>query len=89
MLSSGTFITPTDTYTIYEIDEPGFYRIDFLRGNAAFQVDPDSVVYSHVHRRNTYTYGNKDLYLEYLRVQTTLESSKMKTQQKSEWVDVV
>ena len=89
MLSSGTFITPTDTYTIYEIDEPGFYRIDFLRGNAAFQVDPDSVVYSHVHRRNTYTYGNKDLYLEYLRVQTTLESSKMKTQQKSEWVDGV
>ena len=31
----------------------------------------------------------KDLYLEYLRVQTTLESSKMKTQQNSEWVDGV
>lgn len=85
MLSSGVFQTPTASYTIYEIQEVGFYRIDFMRANGAFQTDVENVLYSQVHRKNTYVYGDSDIYLEFLRVKESIEVAKMKTQKESRW----
>ncbi|MCM1219034.1 MAG: DNA polymerase [Lachnospiraceae bacterium] len=89
MLIAGIFTTPKETYTTYEIKEPGFYRIDFLRGSAQFQTDVSNVVYSQVHRKNTFTFGNSDIYLDYMRVQSSIETSKMVVKRDSKWVDGV
>ena len=87
MLRAGIFTTPTEAYTVYEIDEPGFYRIDFLRGAASFQTDTDSVVYSQVHRKSTFVIGNADVYTDFLRVQSSIETSKMTYNRTSAWDD--
>ena len=85
MLKSGLFVTPKETYTVYEIVEKGFYRIDFLRGSASFQVDIGSVVYSQVKKKNVFIFGDSKLYDEYLRVKETLESAKYKTTKETNW----
>lgn len=85
MLKSGLFITPNETYTIYEIIEKGFYRIDFVRGSAAFQVDVDSVVYSQVKKKSVYTFGDSSIYRDYLRIKETIESAKFKTTKTNSW----
>lgn len=87
MLRSGIFTTPTETYTLYEVDEPGFYRIDFLRNNGAFQMDIDNVVYSQVHRKSTYVIGDSGIYADFLRVQSSIETAKMVTRKSSGWND--
>ena len=90
MLKSGLFITPTESYTVYEIIESGFYRIDFLRGQASFQVDVESVVYSQVKKKNTFTIGDSSIYDTYLKVQETISSSWLKcTSKTSNWEDGV
>ena len=89
MLKSGLFMTPTAQYVVYEIDEPGFNRIDFIRDNGNFQIDVDKVVYSQVHRKNTYTLGDSELYDSYLKAKSTIESAKMKVTKDASWVDGV
>lgn len=85
MLKSGIFVTPKQTYTVYEIIESGFHRIDFLRGQGSFQVDLDSVVYSQVKKKNVFTFGDSSVYDEYLRAKETIESAKFKTVKNSQW----
>lgn len=87
MLRSGIFTTPAETYTIYEVDEAGFYRIDFIRGNGVFQMDVDNVAYSQVHRKSTYVIGDSGLYADFLRVQSSIETAKMVTTKNSGWND--
>ena len=89
MLKSGFFITPEASYSVYEIEENGFYRIDFLRGVASFQVDLSAVVYSLVRRKNTYTFGDSTIYDKFLRVQSTIESAQMKVTKTPSWIDGV
>ena len=79
MLRSGVFITPEYTYSVYEVVAKGFHRIDFVHPGTAFQVDPDSVVFSIIERRNTFTYGDNKIYDRYLRIHEMVSSSKMKT----------
>jgi len=85
MLKSGVFITPNNSYTVYEIEESGFYRIDILRGQGSFQVDLGAVVYSQVRRKGVYTFGDSEIYDEYLRVKETITSAKFKTKKESHW----
>lgn len=77
MLKVGLFHTPTADYSIFEIDEKGFYRIDFMQAGGQFQTTPSLCAYSHVHRRKTYTYGDSTIYDEYLRVKETVERAPM------------
>ena len=86
MLKSGLFMTPNGQYAVYEVDEPGFYRIDFIRDNGNFQIDIDKVVYSQVHRKTTYVLGDSALYDEYLKAKATIESAQMKTKKDASWV---
>ncbi len=87
MLKVGFFITPTATYTTYEIEEKGFHRIDFLTPNGSFQVDVDSMLYSQVRKKNTFVYGDSKIYDEYLRIREMIQSAKMSYTKESEWVD--
>ena len=87
MLKSGLFVTPSETYTIYEVTTDKFYRIDFLRGTAAFNVDVDSVAYSQIRRRNTFVFGDSSIFDEYQRITETIASTQMKEEKSSEWVD--
>ena len=67
MLKQSLFITPRgSTYTIYEIDETNFYRLDIVRGDAEFNVQPEAVLYSVVRRKKTYKYGDDEIYREYM-----------------------
>lgn len=77
MLKIGLFLTPKETYAVYEVVEKGFTRIDFVADNGRFQVDVDKVRYSQVHKRKTYTYGDHSIYDDYLRVKETLERANM------------
>ena len=87
MLKSGIFTTPTEQFTTYVIDEPGFYRIDFVKGNAAFNVDYDAVVYSQVRRKKVYTYGDSKIYDEYLRIEGMNNVANYRTQKEATWDD--
>jgi DNA polymerase I-like protein with 3'-5' exonuclease and polymerase domains len=85
MLKSGVFVTPKQTYTVYEIIESGFHRIDFIKGNASFQVDVEAVAYSQVRKKNVYSIGDSEIYDEYLKVKDTIESAYMKTTKEAVW----
>lgn len=85
MLKSGVFITPTETYNVYEVETGGFHRIEFLRDNGQYQVGFDKVVYSQVKRKNLFTIGDMSIYDTYLKLIEKIESAPMKTEKKSEW----
>ena len=87
MLVNGIFKLRGEMYTFYEITEPGFYRIDFVRGSANFQTDLDAVVYSQVHRKKTYTIGDSKIYTDYLELKEKVANTKMVTVTDSYWED--
>lgn len=87
MLREGVFITPEETYSIYEIDTKGFFRFDITEHNAVFQIDIGAVKYSLVQRKNARTYGDAELYEKYLSLRGRALSSKMITEKNSEWED--
>lgn len=87
MFKTGIFQTPEQTYTIYEISEPGFYRIDFVRDAGAFQVDFDKVVYSQVHRKNTSVKGDSKLYELWQELRHKALEMKLDVNTESSWLD--
>ncbi len=87
MLKGGVFTTPTSTYLVYEIDERGFYRIDFLKEDGVFNVNPEDVVYSQVKRKTTYEIGNSDVYNDFLKQKEILESAQYKDVRNASWED--
>lgn len=87
MLKSGLFSTPSGDYTVYEIVEKGFHRIDFVTDNADFQVDFDKVAYSQVRRKGTRFIGDQRIYDTYLRVKETIESANFQTIKDAKWED--
>ena len=89
MLKSGIFITPKKTYTVYEIEERGFYRIDFCEQDAVFQVNPQAVLYSQVKRKQTRFKGDSTIYSDYLRIKEQVESANMDSEKESHWEDGV
>lgn len=89
MLKSGLFITPSQTYTVYEIEDGSYHRIDFVTNNGSFQVDIGEVAYSQVRKKTVYTYGDSKIYDEYLRVTETIESAKKNTTKETKWEDGV
>ncbi len=85
MLKTGFFITPEQTYSVYEIEEKGFYRIDFIRPESRFQVDVTGVVYSQVRKKKTFSIGDSAVYDRYLKVQETILSAKFNVDKDSSW----
>ena len=87
MLKSGIFITENDSWNIYEIEEPGFYRIDFVRGNAAFNVDYQAVAYSQVRRKQVFTIGDPSIYEQYSMLKAQVEQAQIKMVKNAQWID--
>ena len=85
MLTTAIFQIEGSMYTVYEIIEQGFNRIDILRGNANFQTDIDAVVYSMVYRRKTYSIGDKEIYQKYINLKEDISNKKLKSEMKSSW----
>lgn len=87
MLRTGLFTTPDKSYTIYELDTTGYYRIDIMEHGAAFQVDFESVVYSQVKRKQTLVYGDSLLYDKFINLKQKAVASKLDVTKSSEWKD--
>ena len=86
MLKQSLFITPRgSTYTIYEIDETNFYRLDIVRGDAEFNVQPEAVLYSVVRRKKTYKYGDDEIYREYMQFLREVNIARGKVTKESYW----
>lgn len=85
MLKTGIFITPKGQYNLYEIQEQGFYRIDFVRDNGEFMHDIDKIEYSMYKKKQTYTYGNRSVYEEYERILSKLSNAYFKDKEESRW----
>lgn len=85
MLREGVFVTPEETYSLYEIDTNGFFRFDIIEHNAVFQIDIGSVKYSIVQRKHAKTFGDASLYTKYLSLKGRATSSKLQTTKESGW----
>ena len=86
MLKQGLLITPRgSTYTIYEVEEPNFYRLDFVTDNADFNIEVDKIVYSIVRRKKTYKYGDDAIYREYSQLVRDIGFQRGKTDTESYW----
>ena len=87
MLRVGVFFYQDQYYSIYEVDEPGFYRIDFLREGGKFQVDLDSIVYSQVHQRKIKYFGDAAIYTAYNNAVSMVNNVQMQRSVTEEWED--
>lgn len=87
MLRIGVLAYNNKITAIYEIDEPGFYRIDFIKEGAKFQTEPDSVIYSQVQKKTTRVYGDSEIYKVYLDTITAISSANMSRDVKDGWED--
>ena len=50
---------------MFELDAPGFYRLDICNKGARFHVDYAEVVFSKVRQRYTFMYGDRTLYAQF------------------------
>ena len=87
MLRNGVFTYQGVTYTVVEIDEPGFYRIDFLQDGAKFQVDIEGVAYSQVHRKSIRYVGDTNVYTQYTNAITLINNVQLKREVREVWED--
>ena len=85
MMRAGVFVTEKEVLLIYEIDEPGFYRIDFLREGGRFQTDPDAVIYSQVQKKILKYYGDRSVYTRYVDVLETVANAQMRRSSEEKW----
>lgn len=85
MLKTGVFQTPSEVYAVYEVTEPGFYRIDFVRNGGMFQTDIENLVYSQVHRKNTKVYGDSSVYELWESLRHKILEMKLDTDTDSKW----
>ena len=87
MLSVGMFTTPKTIVMFYEVIEKSYYRIDFVRDNATFNIDPGSVIFSLIRDKNTYTYGDSRIYDEYQMFRSKVDHAPMRTRKTSKWFE--
>lgn len=85
MLKTGVFQTPGEVYAVYEITEPGFYRIDFVRNGGAFQTDIDNLAYSQVHKKTTKVFGDSSIYERWETLRHKILEMKLETDTDSKW----
>lgn len=88
MFENGTFaIDDEHTYTIYHLTGKGFDRLDICKQGASFNTDAKDVIYSRVHKRQLYVYGDRDVYNKYLEFQTTCGAMTGDYSKETGWSD--
>lgn len=85
MLKTGVFKTPEEVFAVYEVTEPGFYRIDFVRNGGAFQMDVENVAYSQVHKKQTKVFGDGSIYEKWETLRHKALEMKLDTDVDSYW----
>ena len=76
MLKIGAFATPTNVYTFYEVEETGYHRVDFVENGAAFNLEPEKVLFSVITQKSVHVYGDRRIYDEYQRVYEMLSTAQ-------------
>lgn len=89
MLKVGAFKYEGEILAVYIIDEPGFYRIDFIRDQGNFNTEPEKIVYSQLRRKTLKVYGDPKVYESYLALLELGRNLKFDTTQTSGWEDGV
>ena len=85
MLKTGIFVTPKIQYTVYEVQETGFYRIDFVTDNGDFMYDVDKIAYSLFKKKQTYVYGDRRVYEEYEKALALLSNASYEDSEETRW----
>ena len=79
MLRAGTFATPKETFYIYEVDEAGCYRLDFVKDGGNFMYDVDKIVYSIFKKKGPSMARSTSLYLVKTKSLATQRSLHLRT----------
>jgi hypothetical protein len=88
LFKGGTFFNSAgQNYTIYEVDEKNYYRLDICDIGAEFQIEPVKVRYSMVKRRKVWIKGDRELCREFEGVKDTLINTSLPIENSEEWKD--
>lgn len=86
MLKQGLFIDSDGTeYTVYEQIVDGFSRLDFCKSGAAFHTDISAVLFSIVKQKDTFIYGDREIYKSYEALLNAAHQMNVKENRSSEW----
>lgn len=86
MLKQGLFIAESGAeYTVYEQSVDGFNRLDFCEKDASFHTDVSSVKFSIVKQKDTFVYGDRNIYREYCGLLDAAHQLNVKSEVKHEW----
>lgn len=87
MLKSGVFSTGGYLYHYHEVEETGYYRIDFAYDDFEFQVDFDKVIYSIVTRRMSKHIGDSTVFTKFNDFKAKVGAMQLHTETVGEWKD--
>lgn len=86
MLKQGTFLDSHGIeYTVYEQVTGNFRRLDFCVDGANFHTNPAAVRFSLVKQKDTYLYGDRDIYQEFTTLLSVSQQFHVKGQVTQEW----
>lgn len=86
MLKQGLFIDESGTeYTVYEQAVDGFNRLDFCEKNANFHTDVGSVKFSIVKQKDTFIYGDRNIYRSYNELLDSAHQMNVRSETSSGW----
>lgn len=86
MLKQGLFIDGSGTeYTVYEQAVDGFNRLDFCEKNANFHTDVGSVKFSIVKQKDTFIYGDRNVYRSYNELLDSAHQMNVRSETSSGW----
>ena len=88
MFKAGILLDKRGTrHAVFEIDQPGYYRIDICQQDAQFHVEPHKVEFSLVRRRKSAVYGDRALHAELEDIKNSVNFAKLETSNESGWTD--
>lgn len=87
MIKQGFMIVGEEQYTLYEVEGKGFYRFDICKMGTPFHTDPLNIIFSTYRRKNTYMFGDRELYNLVKEIKDKLTFAKLEPQSESSWVD--
>lgn len=86
MLKQGLFIDESGIeYTVYEQSVDGFSRMDFCEKDANFHTDVGSVKFSIVKQKDTFVYGDRNIYRSYNSLLDSAHQLNVRSETTHEW----
>lgn len=86
MLKQGLFIDDLGTeYTVFEQAVDGFNRLDFCEKDSSFHTDISAVKFSIVKQKDTFLFGDRNIYRAYNRLLDAAHQLHVKSETTHEW----